>query len=204
VNRRLTLSLIASLVALAVAVAGCGGAGQTPSPTPNPNGGGLDLGSFDLGSFALPSFTTDAALEAMIPDQLGGQALDKLSFTGDAFMGSGQEGSAQVQALLGSMGKTPGDLSVAFGGNSLVTVIAYQIKGVPASSFMSTFTGLMSQQQQVTASQTSYAGKSVTKLTAETGDVSYVYGSGDVLFFVAGGTQDLTDAILTETFQKLP
>lgn len=156
--------------------------------------------SFDLGSFALPSFNSDLELEELLPDDIGGEAVQKVSMTGDSFLGGG--GSDDMEAVLSQFGKAPADLSVAFGGAAGVNVIAYRIRGVPAGQTYEAFLGIVEMEENPTISDTTVGGKPV-KMIVTSSETSYIYASGDVLFTVVGN-DGVPQALIDETFSKLP
>jgi hypothetical protein len=200
------------LLASALAVAACSGGAAATSPpatqaaqattvpaTQAPVG--TDSGA---ASFPLPSFHGNVDLEKLIPTSIGGEALTTLSMTGDQFVGSGAD--ADLVAVLTALNKQPTDLSVAFGGNSIVTIIAFQVSGVSGSQILDAFYNVSKASLNATITDVTIAGKAAKKETPSdtTQDPSYVYVKGDVVFSIAGASGPLTDAQLTETFQKLP
>ncbi|HXG27205.1 MAG TPA: hypothetical protein VNL94_10230 [Candidatus Binatia bacterium] len=210
-NPRFQIRLLGLLAAGAVVVTACGGGGATSAPTggvtappataaaPSSPAQSTDEPTF---SFALPSgFNADTELEALLPAQLGGQDVFKLSMTGDQFVGAGEQGSDELSNALSQLGKTPQDLSVAFGGTDAVSVFAYRIKGVDATTFFNAFlqTGMS---QGATITDVTIAGKSVRKVVTAESETIYLYTSGQVLFGVGG--DDVPDALLNEVFSKLP
>ena len=171
---------------------------QTEAPAPTDVAGSSDA----LPSFDLSSFHGDQNLESLLPKTLAGQPLTILSMTGDQFLGQ-SSGSDQLGGAITALGKTPADLSVAFGGNAAVTVIAFRVKGVPADTLFTAFKN--SQTDQFTTDSVSYGGKSVTKITPTDGQIAYIYTKDDTMFVVgAPGDTPLTDAVLNEAFQHLP
>jgi hypothetical protein len=199
---RRTGTALSLLVGLALAVVACSGNAATtgpstaaatepsatePSATEAPGTSGLP--GF---SFALPSFTADTA----------GEKLTVLSMTGSDFLGSGTAGN-EIGPILTQLGKAPSDLSVAFGGTTSVSVIAFRIKGVPADQFLNAYT--QSAPQGATITDTSLGGKSVKKVVSPDSPDTYIYLKGDVIWTVGGsGTTAPTDALLNEAFSKLP
>ncbi|MEA2674410.1 MAG: hypothetical protein QOI92_1602 [Chloroflexota bacterium] len=155
-------------------------------------------------SFALPSFHGNVNLEKLIPTSLAGEPMITLSMTGDQFVGSGAD--AQLGAVLSALNKQPSDLSVAFGGNSIVTIIAFQVNGVSGSQILDAFYNASKATLDATITDVTIAGKAAKKETPTdtTQDPSYIYVKGDVVFSIAGAGGPLTDAQLTEIFQKLP
>ena len=139
----------------------------------------------------------------MIPAQIGGVAVATQSVTGDVFLGLGANN--EFSAVLSGLGKKPSDLSVAFGFTTQVSVIAFQINGAPGSAILDAFKNATADVGTLT--DATYGGKSVKKVTPTDAsqETSYVYTTQDVVFVVSGaaGTAP-TDALLNETFQKLP
>lgn len=201
--------------ALAIVLAACGPAasavpttgavGTGPPATQAPSATGpAQTDPFGLPSFALPSFTSDADLEALLPDELGGAPVQKFSMTGDSFLGTGGIGADELDDVLSQFGRTPADLSVAFGNAGSVTILAYRIRDVPAEMFYQGFLAAAQQDAEVTVTDASVGGKSVKRVVSSDSDIgtSYVYARGDVLFVVGG--DGVSDALLDETFSKLP
>lgn len=155
-------------------------------------------------SFVLPSFHGNVDLEKLIPTQVGGEAITTLSMTGTDFVGSGSD--TELVAVLTALNKQPSDLSVAFGGNSLVQIIAFQVSGVPGSQILNAFYAASQQAGGSSITDASYGGKSIKKIVPTDGsDPSYVYTKNDVVFSVGGsGSDPITDALLNEAFSKLP
>lgn len=151
------------------------------------------------GSFALPSFHGDVDLENMIPDEIGGEAITTQSMTGQQFLGAENN---EFTAVLGGLGKQPSDLSVAFGFTAQISIIAFQINGVPGSAILEAFKN--STADIGTLTDANYGGKSVKKVTPTdtSQDITYIYTTQDVVFVVSGST--LTEALLNEAFSKLP
>lgn len=211
---RITARPLAALAALAIVVAACGNGGATTAPatqaapvtqapaTQAPVATQGAVATDALPSFALPSFHSDQDLEGLFPDQIGGVDLTVLSLTGDEFMAMGS--SPELDAALGTLGKSPSDMSVAFGGAGSITIIAFKIAGIPAATIETALFQAYQQETGSTIADATFSGKSVKKITptATTEDVSYLYGVQDVIFAV-GGT-DVTDAQLAEVFSKLP
>ena len=131
-----TARSLALAASLAILVAACGGnaASQTPgttavvtaapataAPTQAPESSG------GLPSFDTSSFHADQDLEALLPKDIGGEPITALSMSGTAFITA--DSAPELAAALTALGKSPTDLSVAFGGNTKVTIIAFQVDG---------------------------------------------------------------------------
>lgn len=211
VTARHTARPPALLTALAVVLAACGTAatvtpgvpgasGPTALPaTQVPAGTAGIVPTFALPSFALPS--ADKELEDLLPDDIATETVRKSSMSGDQFMGL--LGSAEVEAVLDQFDTSPSDLSVAFGGTSNLTLIAYRLKGVDGSQFFNTFLVAAGEDDEVTVTDGAYGGKAVKKVVSSNAAIGtvYVYTAGDVMFVVGG--DNITDALLTEAFSKI-
>jgi len=202
---RRTGTALALFAGVALAVAACSGTAATTGPTSGASTeapateapGSSGLPGF---SFALPSFTADTELEALFPDAIGGQNLQVLSMTGSDFLGSNPAGN-EIGPILTRLGKSPSDLSVAFGGTTDIAVIAFRIKGVPADQFLTAYTQAAPQGASIT--DASLGGKSVKKVvTPDSATPTYLYLKDDVIWTVSG--TNVTDALLNEAFSKLP
>jgi hypothetical protein len=198
------------LTGLAILVAACGGSAATATPGAPAASNGSSAAPVTAGpvatsgaepTFVMPSLPTgDAALEELLPDEIAGETVTKLSMTGDQFMGTG---NAEVEAVLQQFNKTPADLSVAFGGTAALALIAYQLKGVDGAQFFDAFVAASDDEGQVTVTDANYSGKAVKKVVSPDSEIGtvYVYTSGDVMYIVGGA--GVTDALLTEAFSKI-
>jgi hypothetical protein len=155
-------------------------------------------------SFPQPSIHSDVNLEKLIPSSIGGEAITTLSMSGDDFVGSGAD--SELGPVLDALNKQPSDLSVAFGGNSMVQIIAFQVHGVPGDQILTAFYNVSKTTLNATITDTTIAGKAAKKITPNdtTQSPSYIYVKNDVVFSIAGAIGAITDAQLTEVFQKLP
>lgn len=209
-HARTTARPLAALAAIALVIAACGNGAATTAPvtqapaTQPPATAAATQGAVatdGVPSFALPSFHSDQQLEDLFPDQVGGTDVTVLSMTGDQFMVGGS--SPELDAALGSLGKTASDLSVAFGSAGTVTIIAFKVAGVPGSSIFSALFDAYKQTNDATITDETIAGKAVKKaVPTDDSGTSYLYSAQDVVFAVGGSP--ITDAELTEVFSKLP
>jgi hypothetical protein len=193
-------------VGTALAVAACGGAAATSAPSSGTASeapvteapGSSELPGF---SFALPSCHSNADLEKLIPPQIGGEAVTTQSMSGAQFLGTPNN---EFSNVLSGLGKQPSDLSVAFGFNTQVSIIAFQISGVPGSTILDAFKNTTTNAGTIT--DASYGGKAVKKVapTDTSQAASYIYTTQDVVFVVTGVSSAPSDAILNEAFSKLP
>lgn len=206
---------LAFLSGVALVAAACGGSGASSAPGATATAGaaateqpaasnpGASQGLPDF-SFVIPSLTADTELEAMFPDSIGGEHVTVISSSGSDFLGSGAAGNT-FSPVLAQLGKSPADLSVAFGGTSTLLVGAFRLKGVPADQFLNAYVN-QAQTEQATITDASFAGKSVKKIAVTgAGDVSYIYLHGDVVWTISGsGSGEPSADLLNEAFSKLP
>lgn len=151
-------------------------------------------------SFQMPSFTVDLELEALLPNEIGGEAVDKGSMSGGDLIGDGT-GTENIQAILTQFRKTPADMSVAFGDAAGVNFLVYRVRGIDANALFQAFLTIVNT-EGTTVSDATVGGKSVKKLVTINGETSYIYASGDVLFTVEADA-DTAPALLDEAFSKL-
>jgi len=207
-------------VAAVLAVAACGGGTTTPT-VPAVNVPSIAIPSIAIptlpsGSFAIPSFETNAdpALAARFPTQVAGQPVTDV--TTYRFMDLLNEWNssqpAQLAMFTQAMSGIGVDPNTLTGGNgtatvdgSTVSISAIHTPGVDANRFIQIFpqlTQLFSPEDQPpTLGQTTIAGKNVATLTdASTGDVSYLYANGDVVWSVS--STDMNE--VTQVLSALP
>ena len=210
---RILPRVLALVAAGATFIAACGGSSATTAPTPTtaplPTQGAVATevpGASGLPgfSFALPSgFHADADLEGLLPDTIAGETVTKLSMTGDSFMGAGMA-SGDLQTVLTQLGKTPADLSVAVGGTSKASIIAFRIKGVDGNRIFDSFVATAGSQDVGQVSDVNIAGKAAKKVVQTDGTTLYLYATGDTILTVTDIGGGLTDALLQQIFQQLP
>jgi hypothetical protein len=200
---RETLSRAAALVAAAaLAVAACGGNTATTAPT---QAAATAPPATQPPSSVLPGFSIDLPsvdkdLEALLPDEVGGEALTKASVSGATLLQNGAGGD-DLQKVLTALGKAPSDLTAALGGNSKAFVIAFKIKDVPASQFFDQFVQLANQDSTSQLTDVTVGGKQAKKFTDAAGTTMYLYLIDDTIITVSPITPD--EAVLDEIFQKL-
>jgi hypothetical protein len=147
------------------------------------------------GSFAIPSFTLpseDKDLEARLPNSLNGVTLTKVSFRGDTILGGPASSStADIRAILAGLGKTPSDFSEAVAsdptGALKVTLGAIRVTGADGGAMLNAFlTASKNTSPDLQVSQANLGGKNVTVVTnpsSSSAGTTYIYASGDTLFF---------------------
>jgi hypothetical protein len=199
---------IGALATAAAVVAGCGG-GPTTAPTQaTPTDAALpsfdmptfDLGSFAIPSFALPSFAGDEELEAMLPDSIGGQTVIKQSLTGQDFINLGMGGAAAFEDMLGEMGASIDDLSVAIGSAGAMVLFAYQVEGQPAERVFEGLEAAFQAGGAGTVSEINVGGRTVIQVTTPA-ETTYIYLAGNVVFIIGGS---VTPELLEDAVSQLP
>ena len=159
----------------------------TPGPVP----------SFAVGSFDPNILHAFPDLEAQIPDEVAGIALEKFSVA--AVSGSG-ETDAAFAAALAELGKTPNDLQFAGGSPSSdsdrdLGIQIFRVVGVPGDRLLQTLRTLAAADPSTgTITETTRSGKNVVTIT-EDGETQYAYPTGELVFLV-GGEDPLIDAAL--------
>jgi hypothetical protein len=168
-------------------------ASEAPSSEPS-----FDIGSFALPSFVLPSNAKD--LEALLPNELCGATVQKLSFAGADFEGMADP---EFAATLSGLGKTAADVSMAIAAPLAASGCAagvFRINGADTGRLQEVFLQA-AEDEGSTYTSGSLGGKNVSIITAsgETGK-QYVYFKGDAVFFA----QAPDDAAAGEILAALP
>lgn len=204
-----SLALIASLAACggtassnAPSAAGAS-ASQAASAVPSeaasaePSPAGSAAPSFAFPSFELPSNAKD--LEALLPDQLCGAAVQKLSMAGSDFEGMVDEEFAKT---LTGLGKSPSDVSMAIAAplaaESNCGAGVFRISGADTNRLQEAFVQ-SAEADGSTATSTNLGGKGVVILTtAGEATKQYVYFAGDAIFFAVAPDDATAETILSE------
>jgi len=127
----------------------------------------------------LPS--TDKALEALIPDEMCGQKVQKLSMSGSAF----EQADPEFVQLLAALGKTPADVSMAAGGiqsGAKCSAGIFEVKGADPAQFKQDFLDAAAKNGDH-YTEKSLGGKTVLS-DPTSKNVQYGYFKGDALIFV--------------------
>jgi hypothetical protein len=166
---------------LCLLIAACGGGGSS---------GGA--------SHALPSAAGAKDLEALIPGEVGGITLQRLSMRGNEFASSGGA-TEETQNFIEGLGVATDDVAVAAGfgsstdaGGALVVFI-FRADGAGSERLLSVFKDALNSDRDDPLSweAVTIGGKQVERAvdTKQDGRV-YVYAQGDVLFYVAATRED--------------
>ena len=231
---RHSLVPIALGAAIFVAVVGCGG-GESAPPSSNflssvPSSTSAALSSAEVPSSAavtaapsaiasaspsaaLPSLPAifsshaDPSLEAQLPAEVSGTAMQRYSITLSDLLDDGGDRAA-IDAFLQGIGKTEADGSFAAAfdpGNALGGgIFAFKVTGADTATLLA---GIVAVERSdlgggATTRQATVGGKSVTIVSVGTGvnDTEWIYGRGDVVYVVHAGDETHAAAFL----QALP
>lgn len=208
----------ALLAALAVGalLAACGGeTTETTAPTPvvtaDPTAAATDEPTAEptdgaaLPSFELPS--SDAELEALLPDTIGGVEIQKFSMRGGEFMTSGDDNQEFVD-FLNRMNAQPDDVSVAFGFGfsadfeDTAAIFAFRVAGAPTSELVDELQASLEEDSTETLdwAPANVGGKSVLRAQADSEEFQgfvYLYGVGDIVFFLNTSDEDAAAEVLS-------
>ncbi len=210
---------LAGLLAMIVAACSSGGsaspsASATPTATPAPPS--VAPSDTTEGS-ASPSLTIPGVgdkhgapeLEATLPDTLGGQPLQKVSFGGDAFAQMGNTGDQPFKDFLERLNAKAEDTSVALAGGEVggasVSITALQVKGTNGDTLENEFRSSVERDasQKLTWKDETVSGKSVVTTTdpssADQGKL-YAYAKGDTIFVITASDP----AVAEEALSALP
>jgi hypothetical protein len=205
----LRIAALAFALASTLAVGACGGSGATTAPTQaTPTDPGLpsidvptfDLSSFSLPSFEIPSFAGDEELEALLPDSIGDQTVIKQSLTGQDFINLGFGSAAALEDMLGEMGASIEDLSVAIGSAGTLVLFAYQVEGQSADQVFDGLEAAFQAGGGGTVTEIAVGGRSVIQVTTPT-ETTYIYLADDVVFIIGGS---VTPELLQDAVSQLP
>jgi hypothetical protein len=141
---------------------------------------GADSGEVPAPS-AAPDGHSDPALEALLPDSVGGVTLEKRSANGEDLVG-GQVGSGTVLDAVGALVPVPGDVTVALAvpstGSSNLVLTAFSLRGVDNATIAARMAEFPS---EIWSTQT-VGGRSVlASVPGSDGRRTYLRLSGNVL-----------------------
>ena len=181
-----------AVAVLALSILGGPVAAQDASPAP--------------GASVEPDRPTAGAFEAIIPTELAGVELERLSYSGDDLAAGADEDDpiAELTALAEANGATISDLFVASGSSSddgvFVGVLAATISGVPAARFADELTPLILELgPDVTMTNEVIAEREVIRVgpgSGLTGEAPvFVFEQGEVVWYVVAD-HDLLEQVI--------
>jgi hypothetical protein len=137
-------------------------------------------------------------LEALVPNDIGGTALQKFSMQGDEFVSSGGA-TEETEQFLDGLGVSTDDVAVAAGyGVATDTgdpfaVFVFQAEGAGSERLMSVFKQALDSDRDppLEWEAKSVGGKPVEQaVDAERDSQVYLYAKGDVLFYLAATREE--------------
>jgi len=141
-------------------------------------------------SEAVPGFSfpsSDKELEALIPDELCGVKVTKISAKGEEAIGAD---NTEMLGVLQGLGKSVSDVGVAMGmdmtGGSTCSVFIFRIAGADEGKLRDLFKQ-EAQKEGMTYTELSLGGKNVARTDAT--KFTYAWGKGDGLIVVSADTE---------------
>jgi hypothetical protein len=195
-----------------VATAALATASPAPSTSAAPSGGAAASASPSTGPVAsptpVPSVDAHGAsdLEALLPDEIGGVTLSKVSLTGADFLKLGDEaGQSQMSTFLAELGRTADHLTVAEAYDPAgILVFKEGLFRVAEADPVKLLDLWVASQQAATSnrlqvSNSTVAGRPLTRLTdptREVGGSTYAFAEGDTLVLIAADDTALLEEAL--------
>jgi hypothetical protein len=207
---RTDASAIGLLVALAAIVLAACGSSPAATSSPAASAAGSPAASSAVASPSpTPNVHAAPALEAKLPDSIGGVAMSKFSMGGADFLSGGTvTGKAQLKELLDQLGKTDADLLLADTydptGASQDQAAIFQVQGADPTKLLDLWVAAQTAitHGKTRVSNVTVGGRQLTRLedfSSEPSRVTYAWSSGDSIMIVAAST----DAVLQELVSKM-
>ncbi len=212
----IAIALGALVVACAPSSGTASPAGATgPSASPSVAAGSPSAGAVQptpVPDTPAPSVNNHGApaIEAMLPAKVGTVALERLSLTGPDFYALGTDATrAQLDAMLGKLGKKVTDLTVADAGDprglTVIEIGIFRVADAAADRLLSEWVAstVASNPGQIATSSVTVDGRKLTKLVDSSrpvGGVTYAFVKGDTLFAIAADDP----ALLSSALSQLP
>ncbi len=199
-----TRFLPAGLLALILVAAACS-SGTSATPSASASASAMDSvasesaaasesasASDALPSIDLPSEAAD--LEDILPDEIGGEPVQKFSMTGDSFLSSGQ-GDEEFAEFLERLDADASDVSVAFAftmSEASSGVFAFRVAGASQDQLLDEFEAASDDAGDTSGwSDATVGGKQVRTAVQEDEDVAmYLYPRDDIIFIVTAASED--------------
>ena len=188
----------ASAAAPTSAEASAGNAPATSSSVPPSEAAASEpAASAPVPGFTFPSEAKD--LEAIIPDTICGAKVQKLSLKGKDVFNPNNEGAAEIEAVLNSIGKTTADVTAAAGfglaSDSGCSVTIIRIAGAAEGQLRDVLKAEAVKEKQ-TFTETTVGGKTVYQ--GDTGKFDYTYIKGDGVIILTAGTQKEAEDLIAQ------
>ena len=200
----------AGLLALLILMAACSSSGTSSSATASQSAAASSAAASESASEsadasasdALPSIdlpNSDAELEALLPDEIGGEAAQKFSMRGDEFMATAGPEFTDLIARLDAQAE---DVSVAgAGAPSGASALAFQVRGTDNAQLLDELASSLEDQGDVTGFEdATVGGKDVRRAAAgdEAQGSVYLYGVDDIVFFITTTDEDAAAEVLSD------
>jgi hypothetical protein len=196
-------------------VAGCGAStpttsGQTSGPsapppsaaTGQPPSGPPDTPEPSVDRHGVPD------LEALLPARVGDVDLERLSLTGRDFYVLGNDASrGQLDDMLGRLGKSVADLTVADAGDptgkAVLEVGIFRVAGAPADRLLAEWIASTEAAKpgQISDARATVDGRTLTRIvdaSRPVGGKTLAFVKGDMLFLVAADDPALVSSALSQ------
>jgi hypothetical protein len=200
--RPIALATLATLaIAATLVLAACGSSGQPASASPSPSPSAAPsprapspspTGTATPRSSASPAAVPheDAKLEAVLPDEVDGVKLNKLSVGPNSFTDAGAQGISEVAKQIGD-GSNKFGLAYASDPAGTFNLFALQIAGADPSALATKFAQMTLTETPGGKAESSHlAGRDVVHIIdqlSQIGDV-WFYVKGDTLYGVQAGS----------------
>ena len=200
----------AGLLALLILMAACSSGGTSASATASPTAAASSEAASESAdasaSDALPSIdlpNSDAELEELLPDEIGGVTLTKFSMRGAEFM---TQGDQEFTDFLDRINAEADDVSVAFGvsmdaSQSGTGVFAFQVRGTDNDVLLDELAGSLEDDGTATGFEDANVGGKDVRRAAAGDDAQgsvYLYGVGDIVFFITTTDEDAAAEVLSD------
>lgn len=205
---RLAPAVLLALLIIILAACSSGGSSASASPTAAASSAeASESADSSESESALPSVdlpNSAPELEALLPDEVGGVTLQTFSMAGQEFMAQGEDNQEFID-FLDRLGAEPDDVSVAFGfgadaSGGGAAVFAFKVAGADTDQLLDEMQGSLEEEESATGFEdANVGGKDVRRGTStdDAGNV-YLYGVGDIVFFVATPDEDAAAEVLAD------
>lgn len=202
---------------LAIVIAACGGAttsnqpansaaptlppAGTASTAPTEAAPSTTTSAPPAASVVVPTLDANTPLVDLLPDELGGTAMQKVALTGSDLSSIDPSAAMVFGSLQNVLGTADADMTIGAASSAKASVIAIRVKGKSAQLIGDAMIAGRALNATTTKDELDLGGKHVVKVTTTTAPVPfYVYGTGDVSFTISA----VDETIVAEALSKLP
>ena len=194
-----------ALLALAIAACSSGSSSSAAqSSSPEPTAVVTPTPEPSQGEGGGPSFAPGAGqLEGILPDEVGGIALDYKFAEGQGILGS--EGmTPEIQDFLDAVGGNIDGTAMAFafgfdqGTEKFITVLAIRVAGADEGRLRDKFRAVMERDSDAQFTEQNVGGKDVLAFASSGTEAdTFMYVKGDIVFLVGSSPVDLAEEALS-------